>query len=128
MQQSIGMVIRQLRREHNKTQTELGGTAFSKSYVSAVESGKLSPSREALQHFALGLGKPEHYFLTQAQQMSLETPGPLSEVAPVQEPEGLNVLAHEKSIFLETLFEQPEYSEIQTPESFFSLSTEQLAL
>jgi len=42
IQQPIGLYIRQLRRERSLTQSELGETHFSKSYVSAVERGELS--------------------------------------------------------------------------------------
>ena len=128
MQQPIGAFIRQLRREQNMTQTELGGTAFSKSYISAVESDKLSPSREALKHFAVCLGRPERYFLTIANQIKVDTLVPLSEAAVVLGPETIGLLAHEKVALLEALFDQPEYTEVQTPESFFTLSTEILAL
>src|SRR5438270_12320866 len=57
-----GEYIRQLRRQHNLTQTELGNERFSKSYVSAVERGKISPSHDALQFFAEQLGQPANYF------------------------------------------------------------------
>jgi tetratricopeptide (TPR) repeat protein len=52
MQQSLGIYIRQQRRQLNLTQTELGGERYSKSYVSAVERGTILPSRDALQFFA----------------------------------------------------------------------------
>src|SRR5947209_14493252 len=63
MQQSIGEVIRQLRRQSSLTQTELGGIRFSKSYVSAVERDKITPSIEALHFFAEQLGQPSDYFV-----------------------------------------------------------------
>src|SRR5947209_1633386 len=63
MQQSIGEVIRQLRRQSSLTQTELGGPRFSKSYVSAVERTKITPSIEALHFFAEQLGQSSDYFI-----------------------------------------------------------------
>ncbi len=58
MQQSFGAYLRQLRRQENLTQTELGGEEFSKSYISAVELEKVVPSRDALRYFAQKLGQP----------------------------------------------------------------------
>ncbi len=58
MQVSVGEFIRQLRRQHSLTQTELGGEQFSKSYVSAVERDKIIPSHEALRFFATQLHQP----------------------------------------------------------------------
>src|ERR1700675_518851 len=62
MQLSCGDIIRQLRRQYNLTQTELGSDRFSKSYVSAVERNKIIPSAQALRYFAEQLNKPEDYF------------------------------------------------------------------
>ena len=62
MQQYIGELIRQLRREHNITQSELGSDHYSKSYVSAVERNKILPSLEALRFFATQLNYPNDYF------------------------------------------------------------------
>src|SRR5437868_10075929 len=69
MQQAIGEFIRQARRQHNLTQTELGGTRFSKSYVSAVERNKIMSSAEALRFFAEQLGQPDDYFTSLVQQV-----------------------------------------------------------
>src|SRR6202035_2542589 len=83
MQLSCGDLIRQLRRQYNLTQTELGGNRFSKSYVSAVERNKIVPSAQALRYFAEQLNKPEDYFsnlLRRPENMSqlaiLDTPTP----------------------------------------------------
>lgn len=64
MQQPIGELIRQARRQRNLTQTELGGDRFSKSYVSAVERNKIVSSAEALKFFAEQLGQSDDYFTT----------------------------------------------------------------
>lgn len=68
IEQRIGELIRQARRQKNITQTELGGARYSKSYVSAVERSKITPSFEALQFFAKQLNQPEDYFTTLSQQ------------------------------------------------------------
>ena len=52
MQLPVGEYIRQLRRQRSLTQTELGGEHFSKSYISAVERDKITPSHDALRFFA----------------------------------------------------------------------------
>ena len=62
MQQALGEIIRQARRQRNLTQTELGGDHFSKSYVSAVEREKIPPSPQALEFFATQLGCSREYF------------------------------------------------------------------
>lgn len=64
MQQSIGEIIRQVRRQRNFTQSELGGNRYSKSYVSAVERNKILSSQEALRFFAEQLGEPDTYFIS----------------------------------------------------------------
>ncbi len=61
----IGELMRQLRRQWNFTQTELGAPRYSKSYVSAVEKNAVRPSSEALQFFAEQLGQPSSYFTEQ---------------------------------------------------------------
>ncbi len=68
MQSVNGELIRQIRRQYNLTQTELGGERFSKSYVSAVERNKIMPSRQALEYFAEQLGKATDYFTNLIEQ------------------------------------------------------------
>lgn len=73
--QSLGSSIRQLRRQHSMTQTELGCELFSKSYVSAVERGKIVPSYEAMRYFSERLEQPRDYFETifhQQEQMNAQ--------------------------------------------------------
>ena len=72
MQQHIGELIRQLRREHNITQSDLGSDHYSKSYVSAVERNKILPSLEALRFFATRLDYPDDYFVSLFQHVSGE--------------------------------------------------------
>lgn len=127
MQQAIGTYIRQRRRERNMTQSELGGTAFSKSYVSAVEGGKLLPSKEALKHFAASFGESEERFMACATQMTTDSALPLVETVGILS-EVDNMLVHEKVALLEAMLEQIDYTEFRAPASFFSLSEEALAL
>lgn len=55
---SLGESLRQLRRQKNMTQTELGGKGYSKSYVSGIERGEIVPTQESLHFFAQQLGQP----------------------------------------------------------------------
>ena len=66
--QQIGPTIRRLRREQNLTQTQLGADQYSKSYVSALECGKIAPSPRALKFFAAQLELPEDYLTELAEQ------------------------------------------------------------
>lgn len=59
---SLGEHIRQLRRQHHMTQSELGAEHFSKSYISAVERDKIHPSTEALLFFTSQLHQSPGYF------------------------------------------------------------------
>jgi len=52
----VGERVRELRRARGLTQAELGGSRFSKEYVSQVELGKTRPSAAALESFAERLG------------------------------------------------------------------------
>jgi tetratricopeptide (TPR) repeat protein len=59
----IGERVRHARIAANLTQQELAGGAYSKSYISAVERGKMTPSFQALQMLAERLGRPVSFFL-----------------------------------------------------------------
>jgi transcriptional regulator with XRE-family HTH domain len=71
VQSSLGEHIRHLRRERSLTQTELGGKQYSKSYVSAMERGSITPSREALRFFAEQLAQPADLFEQLMQQKAV---------------------------------------------------------
>ncbi len=78
----IGEIIRQLRRQKNMTQTELGADRYSKSYVSAVEKNTIRPSFAALRFFAEQLDQRSDYFTTLLQgtennMQGSALPGPL---------------------------------------------------
>ena len=55
----IGQRIQQLRLAQGLTQRALAEPKYTAAYVSSVESGKRSPSGEALRHFAQRLGIPD---------------------------------------------------------------------
>lgn len=55
--------VRTARIAANKTQQQLAGDTYSKSYISAVERGKMTPSVQALGVLAERLGLPMSYFL-----------------------------------------------------------------
>lgn len=59
----IGERVRQARIAANLTQQELAGGAYSKSYISAVERGKMTPSFQALRLLAGRLNRPISFFL-----------------------------------------------------------------
>ncbi len=59
----IGERVRIARVAANLTQQELAGDTYSKSYISAVERGKMTPSFQALQMLAERLGRPISFFL-----------------------------------------------------------------
>ncbi len=129
MQRFIGQYIRQRRREQNITQTELGGDAYSKSYVSAVESGKTVPSAEVLKHFAMRMGADEMHFILLARQIEQEVSQPVpSTTHPSQELEPARTFLHEKAALFETLLDQDEYGDFALPEALLTLSDEALTL
>lgn len=98
MQQSIGELLRQARRQSNITQTELGGSRFSKSYVSAVERNKIASSSDALRFFAEQLGQSEDYFTSLLQEineggsLSVLSPGNSSGINNIRQDEALALL------------------------------------
>lgn len=59
--------VRTARIAANKTQQQLAGETYSKSYISAVERGKMTPSVQALGILAERLGLPVSYFLGESE-------------------------------------------------------------
>src|SRR5579885_3331788 len=55
---TIGARVRMARLAAHQTQQQLAGEAYSKSYLSAVERGKMIPSFQALNFLAQRLGLP----------------------------------------------------------------------
>lgn len=62
--EETGQRIHRLRVERGLTQRDLAEPKYTAAYVSSVESGRRSPSREALRHFAERLGVSEHELAT----------------------------------------------------------------
>lgn len=124
---SYGELIRQIRRQYNLTQTELGGEHFSKSYVSAVERNKIAPSSQALQYFAEQLGKPNDYFsdlLPQGEEMKqLAVSGPAG-----LESAGQQRIQGEGAALLDILLEDSDLSSVTARHQLRALSTEVVAL
>jgi tetratricopeptide (TPR) repeat protein/DNA-binding XRE family transcriptional regulator len=60
---TIAERVRTARIAANKTQQQLAGDTYSKSYISAVERGKMTPSVQALGILAGRLGLPVSFFL-----------------------------------------------------------------
>jgi len=71
----IGRLIKEAREAKGLTQAELAEGAVSRSYIGAVEKGRVRPTAENLQHIAEKLGKPLSYFMpdkTELQAQKLE--------------------------------------------------------
>ncbi|HLW02215.1 MAG TPA: tetratricopeptide repeat protein [Ktedonobacterales bacterium] len=64
---TIAERVRSARIAANKTQQQLAGDTYSKSYISAVERGKMTPSVQALGVLAERLGLPMSYFLGESE-------------------------------------------------------------
>lgn len=129
MYQAVGYTIRQLRREQSLTQTALGSNRFSKSYVSAVERGKISPSREALLFFAEQLGQPADYFVLRfnSSENGNGTQVTISGIGEASRVEDQAFLDEELA-FLDALLEQAEYYDFPLQQKAFRFSEEVLAL
>ena len=79
--QIIGDRVRAARMAANMTQQELAGQDFSKSYISAVERGKMTPSLQALGILAERLGVTISYILgEEASKIYLQAPEVLTGV------------------------------------------------
>jgi transcriptional regulator with XRE-family HTH domain len=71
----IGERVRAARMALNMTQEELAGTTYSKSYISAVERGKMTPSFKALALLAERLGMTLSFLLgEESSKESQKTP------------------------------------------------------
>ncbi len=118
---SIGEILRQMRRQQSLTQTDLGGEHFSKSYISAVERNKITPSYEALHFFAEQLGEARDYFENMLSQTQESKPAlPVSESQIYAQSEQF---VQEKMLpLLDTLLEGSELYMHSFPEDFLPLS------
>ncbi len=124
--QHIGEYIRQERRQLNLTQSSLGQTRYSKSYVSAVERNKIVPSPEALRFFAERLGQSSDYFkklLEQAEQY--RTTDPLQNA--VQADTGKRLFSARDLTFLNILLDNTEHYNLQALQEYSTLTAEFIA-
>ncbi len=60
----VGLRIREARTDKGMSQKDLVGERFSKSYISSIERGKITPSLKALEYIARRLGVTVAYLLT----------------------------------------------------------------
>ena len=124
---SLGDHIRQLRREHNLTQTALGGERFSKAYVSASERGKIVPSPKALKFFAEQLGQLSDHFITFSKGVEGNRRlTQVDELGPSHVPDSRTL--REELHLLDNLLQQAEYREFSAEQEWLSLSQETFAL
>ena len=125
-EQSIGESLRQLRRQQNLTQSELGGERYSKSYVSALERDKITPSFQALQFFAGQLGQSDDYFTTLFEQTEH-----LKQLAVLYEQSHINTgerhVPEEEWGFLDVLLTSSHHADLQALRELPSLSDEAIA-
>lgn len=123
MQQSLGEVIRQVRRYRHLTQRELAGERFSKSYVSGVENQRITPSAEALRFFAERLGQPDGNFAALLQQ-----PDVAQAMSVLNMPTTNGHTNRDTTIaLLDALLEQAEFSGFSPPGALPTLAPDTLA-
>ena len=60
----VGTRLRRLRVAKGLTQRELAAPKYTHAYISTIEAGRRTPSREALDHFAAKLGADVDELLT----------------------------------------------------------------
>jgi transcriptional regulator with XRE-family HTH domain len=124
--QHVGEYIRQERRQLNLTQSSLGQTRYSKSYVSAVERNKIIPSLEALRFFAEQMGQPSDYFkkvLEQTEQ--LRTTDLLHSASPSAM--GERLFPARDLTFLNILLDKTEHPNLQAFQEYSTLTAEFVA-
>jgi len=124
----VGKLIRQLRRQRNMTQTELGASHYSKSYVSAVEKHTIRPSSAALRFFAEQLDQRSDYFTmllegTENIKQGTALPGPLEMGSQFLQDDGFSLLyllmQHTEPLSLQSLKGLPTLA----PEDLAALPT-----
>lgn len=64
----LGRRVKEARQAKNLSQAQLATGRFSRSYISAIESGRINPSAENLKVIAQHLGLPLSYFLPSEQE------------------------------------------------------------
>lgn len=102
LRQSLGERVRVARAAAHLTQGELAGQTYSKSYISAVERGKMLPSLSALRLLAERLGVPLAYFLGEGDLVSRSLPPE----AQTQEEAGAVLLRHAEELMEQGCYEE----------------------
>lgn len=120
----IGTLIRQLRRQRNLTQGELGATRYSKSYVSAVEKNIIRPSSEALRFFAEQLHQPDDYFIVLLEYSDSLTQ---DKIQPGSQSIGLHSFQDRNMPLLDLLLPDADHTSFQSLKAPPPLSPELLA-
>jgi transcriptional regulator with XRE-family HTH domain/DNA-binding NarL/FixJ family response regulator len=129
--QLIGERVRSARIAANKTQQQLAEDTYSKSYISAVERGKMTPSVQALSVLAERLGLPMSYFLgeSDADLSVLAESSATLRSTPERErlarEEGLALLFSEAEGLLRRQEPEQALARLGTPETLEDLSASQ---
>jgi tetratricopeptide (TPR) repeat protein len=126
MQPSIGEIIRQVRQLRNLTQQALGGDRYSKSYVSAVELNRISPSPRALRFFAERLGQPNGNFAALLQQPDVAQSLAVLDTPALPATNG-HITRNDTVMLLQTLLEQSTSTNFSPDYHLPTLSPETLA-
>lgn len=100
--QIVGERVRTARIAAHLTQQELAGTTYSKSYISAVERGKMTPSLQALTNLA------ERLNVTLAYLLGEEIVLPAPETPEAQAEEEVHAALHEEA---EHMVQEGRYEE-----------------
>jgi tetratricopeptide (TPR) repeat protein len=114
MQQTLGEILRQVRRQRNLTQQELAGDRFSKSYVSAVENNRIKPSPEALRFFAERLGQTNGIFTALLQQAATSKQLSVLNAPPLPVTTG-QIKQDDTLTLLDTVLEQMDFTHSSPP-------------
>jgi transcriptional regulator with XRE-family HTH domain len=102
LRQVLGERMRMARSVAHLTQEELAGQTYSKSYISAVERGKMLPSLSALRLLAERLGVPIAYFLGEGDLVSHSLPPE----AQAEEAAGAVLLQHAEELLERGCYEE----------------------
>lgn len=121
MQTSLGEIIAHLRRQRRLTQRQLAGERFSKSYVSAVEHNRITPSPDALHFLVERLG------LSDDDMASLLATGETSNGLSLRPQPDAHLAQDGVFTLLETLLKESDFSRLAPSSDLPMLSAEALA-
>ncbi len=126
----VGLRIREARTDKGLSQKDLVGERFSKSYISSIERGKITPSLKALEYIARRLNVTVGYLLTgihpgQTTSTSAFTPSP-EEPVDQESPARWDLLMYEARILREQHRFEPARHLLNTKIRVRQLGVEQL--